>query len=150
MAKNTKEGALQTEALVHQTIIDIFMEHGWEAVTYGSIAKLTGLSRSGIQRIVPSKEAMGEAFQGQVFSYVFDKLDTSTPEAVVTSWLNAFDDPKFSNCIRYLVGAVHAEDMGKRKAAKGLEKMSSLLGRETTITLMGLSVVKLLDVDLVD
>ncbi|MGF1705105.1 MULTISPECIES: TetR/AcrR family transcriptional regulator [Enterovibrio] len=150
MAKNTKEGALQTEALVHQTIIDIFMEHGWEAVTYGSIAKLTGLSRSGIQRIVPSKEAMGEAFQGQVFSYVFGKLDTSTSETVIASWLKAFDDPKFSNCIRYLVGAVHAEDTGKLKAAKGLERMSSLLGREITITLMGLSVVKLLEADLVD
>ncbi len=150
MAKNTKEGALQTEALVHQTIIDIFMEHGWEAVTYGSIAKLTGLSRSGIQRIVPSKEAMGEAFQGQVFSYVIGKLDTSTSETVISSWLEALDDPKFSNCIRYLVGAVHAEEAGKLKAAKGLERMLSLLGRETTITLMGLSVVKLLEADLVD
>ncbi len=70
MAKNSQQDALRTEQLIHQAIIDIFMDQGWEAITYGSIAKHTGLSRGGVQRIVPNKEAMSNAFQGQLFAFV--------------------------------------------------------------------------------
>ncbi|KXF81715.1 TetR/AcrR family transcriptional regulator [Enterovibrio coralii] len=150
MAKNTKEGALQTEHLVYQTIVDIFMESGWDAVTYGSIAKRTGLSRSGIQRIVPTKECMIVAFQGQVFSYVTNKIDDTNADSIKSSWQASLLDAKFANCVRYLIGAVSADEEGRHKAALGFQRLCSLYGEQVVIELMGISVANLLGATLKD
>ncbi|PKF49740.1 TetR/AcrR family transcriptional regulator [Enterovibrio nigricans] len=150
MAKNTKEGALQTELLVYQTIVDIFMENGWDAVTYGSIAKRTGLSRSGIQRIVPTKESMITAFQGQLFAYVTNKIDASSDESIRQSWRNALLEAQFANCIRYLIGAISSDEEGRYKAAMGFQKLCSLYGEKLVIELIGTSVAYLLGAKLKD
>ncbi len=114
MAKNTKEGALQTEALVYQSIIEIFFQDGWDAVTYGAIAKHTGLSRSGIQRVVPSKDSMVDAFQGQVVDYVNGLIDASSPETIKASWLAGLEQEKFAHCVRFLLGSVYMETQAKQ------------------------------------
>lgn len=144
MAKNTKEGALKTEALVLQTITDIFMQQGWDAITYGSIAKRTGLSRSGVQRIVPSKESMTRVFQSQIFSYIVSQLDDSSKKTLRETWLISLDDPKFVNCIRYLMGAAHAEFEGKSKVEMILNSMFQKYGEENVTELLGLSLVSLI------
>ncbi|WP_028024165.1 TetR/AcrR family transcriptional regulator [Enterovibrio calviensis] len=149
MAKNTREGAQQTEAAIYQTIIDIFMEEGWDAVTYGSIAKRTGLSRSGIQRVVPTKESMTDAFQGQVFSYVVGLIDDSSHRSIKLSWQAALNEPKFVHCIKYLINAINEHSGGKKKATLGLQRLMDLLGQQITVELLGMSVAHLLDVDMV-
>ncbi|MDD1782758.1 TetR/AcrR family transcriptional regulator [Enterovibrio sp. ZSDZ35] len=150
MAKNTKEGALQTEQLVYHTIVDIFMESGWDAVTYGSIAKRTGLSRSGIQRIVPTKESMITAFQGQVFSYVTNMIDGASNESIRQSWHAALLDAQFANCIRYFIGAIGSDEEGRHKAALGFQRLCSLYGEQLVIELIGISVAHFLGAKLKD
>ncbi|USH03618.1 TetR/AcrR family transcriptional regulator [Grimontia kaedaensis] len=148
MAKNTKEGALQTEALIYRTIVDIFMEQGWDAVTYGSIAKRTGLSRSGIQRVVPTKESMVTAFQGQVLAYVTSQIDPTDNDTIKRTWIKALSETKFANCIRYLLGAVNGGDQGKEKVAYGVSKLIERYGQPLVIELIGLSAIYLLDIEL--
>ncbi|WP_394210052.1 TetR/AcrR family transcriptional regulator [Enterovibrio calviensis] len=147
MAKNTKEGAQQTEAAIYQTIIDIFMEQGWDAVTYGSIAKRTGLSRSGIQRVVPTKESMTGAFQGQVFHYVVGLIDSTSHQTIKSTWCTALQEAKFIHCIKYFLGATSVDSSGKEKAAAALEKLFDLYGQSIVIELLGLSVAHLLEVN---
>lgn len=148
MAKNTKQGALETEALIYRTIVEIFMEQGWDAVTYGSIAKRTGLSRSGIQRVVPTKEDMVSAFQGQVLAYVTSQIDTTDSESIKRTWIEALSETKFSNCIRYLLGAVNGGDQGKQKVAFGVSKLIEQFGQPMVIELIGLSTIYLLEIDI--
>ncbi|EEY71153.1 Uncharacterised protein [Grimontia hollisae] len=148
MAKNTKEGALQTEVLIYQTIIDVFMEEGWEGVTYGSIAKRTGMSRSGIQRVVPTKESMVSAFQGQMLAYVTSKIDTTDSETIKQSWMLALKETKFANCIRYLLGAVNGGHEGKQKVVWGITTLIEQYGQTLVVELIGLSAIHLLDIEL--
>lgn len=148
MAKNTKEGARQTEALIYQTIIEIFMEEGWDAVTYGSIAKRTGMSRSGIQRVVPTKESMVSAFQGQVLAYVTSKIDPTDSDTIKQSWMLALGETKFANCIRYLLGAVNGSHEGKEKVIFGVTTLIDRYGQTLVIELIGLSAIHLLDIKL--
>ncbi len=141
MAKNTKEGALKTEALVFQTITDLFMTQGWDAITYGSIAKQTGLSRSGVQRIVPSKEAMTKVFQSQIFSYISAQLDSKSDETLKKSWMAALKDKKFVHCVRYVMNAVHTDFEGKEKVIVILNGLFESYGEEIIIELLGITLV---------
>jgi len=145
MAKSTQKQALLTELRIHQAIIDIFMEKGWEAISYGSIAKHTGLSRGGVQRIVPNKDAMMGAFQGQILEFVSEQLDFSTESTLTTSWVRALDNLQFRNCIKFFIGAISTESSGKAVAKKGFERFSEKVGQEKVQSLIGLSVYHLLD-----
>ncbi|WP_019616111.1 TetR/AcrR family transcriptional regulator [Psychromonas ossibalaenae] len=145
MAKNSQQEALLTEQRIHQAIIDIFMEQGWQAVTYGSLAKHTGLSRGGVQRIVPNKEAMLNAFQGQIFQSVAGRLDFTTSAALFKSWNEALDNAQFRHCIKYLITAVNADCGGKQKAKAGLDKLADMAGKDNMHSLLGIAIYRLLD-----
>ena len=144
MAKNSQQQALLTEKRIHQAIVDIFMEKGWEAITYGSIAKHTGLSRGGVQRIVPSKEAMTEAFQGQVYQYILGQLDLSDKNKTIQTWETAFVQPKFQNCIKFLITSVNAPLPGRVKTKQCLDALKGKIGKETLYNLLGWSVYALI------
>lgn len=146
MAKSTQKQALLTELRIHQAIIDIFMEKGWEAISYGSIAKYTGLSRGGVQRIVPNKDAMMGAFQGQVTEFVSEQLDFSSETSLTDSWVTALDNLQFRNCIKFFISSISNESPGKEIAKKGFESFSEKVGQEKMQSLIGLSVYHLLDV----
>jgi len=146
MAKSTQKQALLTEQRIHQAIVDIFMEKGWEAISYGSIAKHTGLSRGGVQRIVPNKDAMMGAFQGQVVEFVSEQLDFSDENTLTTSWVNALDNLQFRNCIKFFIGAISNDPSVKVVAKQGFESFSKVVGQEKMQSLVGLSVYRLLDV----
>ncbi|WP_022942130.1 TetR/AcrR family transcriptional regulator [Psychromonas hadalis] len=145
MAKSTQKQALLTEKRIHQAIVDIFMAKGWEAISYGSIAKHTGLSRGGVQRIVPSKEAMMGAFQGQIIAFIDEALDFTNDQSLTDSWIVALDNLQFRNCITFFIGAISGETSGKVLAKKGFERFYEKVGQEKMQSLIGLSVCHLLD-----
>lgn len=145
MAKSTQKQALVTEKRIHQAIIDIFMEKGWEAISYGSIAKHTGLSRGGVQRIVPNKDAMLAAFQGQVATFVHDQLDFTNEHLLTESWTSALENLQFRNCIKFFIGAISTNSPGRVVARKGFDTFSEKIGQEKMQSLIGLSVYHLLD-----
>ncbi len=145
MAKSTQKQALVTEKRIHQAIVDIFMEKGWEAISYGSIAKHTGLSRGGVQRIVPNKDAMMGAFQGQVSEFVMGQLDFTNEMLLTESWINALDNLQFRNCLKFFIGAISSESPSKALARKGFDSFSEKVGEEKMQSLIGLSVYRLLE-----
>jgi len=145
MAKSTQKQALVTEKRIHQAIVDIFMDKGWEAISYGSIANHTGLSRGGVQRIVPNKDAMLGAFQGQVSDYVSEQLDFTNDSLLTESWESALENSQFRNCIKFFIGAVSTDSPGKELARKDFDNFSDKIGKEKMQSLIGLSVYRLLD-----
>ncbi|MCP4323641.1 MAG: TetR/AcrR family transcriptional regulator [Psychromonas sp.] len=146
MAKSTQKQALVTENRIHQAIVDIFMEKGWEAISYGSIAKHTGLSRGGVQRIVPNKDAMMGAFQGHVSEFVSEQLDFSNEITLTESWMDALDNLQFRNCLKFFISAISSDSPSKALAKKGFENFSDKVSEEKMQSLIGLSVYRLLDV----
>lgn len=147
MPKNSKAGALKTEALVYQTIIDLFFEDGWDAVTYGAIAKRTGLSRSGIQRVVPSKESMVEAFQGQIIAYILQELENDPDTCIKSVWLRALGKKPFAHCVRFLLGAPNLDAKGKEKVAAAVALFKARFGEAVVVELIGLSLLHLLNME---
>lgn len=145
MAKSTQKQALLTEQRIQQAIVDIFMDKGWEAISYGSIAKHTGLSRGGVQRIVPNKDAMMRAFQGQIVEFVSKQLDLTDEASLTASWVFALENIQFRNCIKFFIGAISSESPGKVLAKQGFDRMAKTVGQEKMQSLIGLSVYRLLD-----
>jgi len=145
MVKTIQTKSLNTEQRIHNAIIDIFMEKGWEAISYTSIAKHTGLSRGGVQRIVPNKDAMVGAFQGKVAQQFSEKLDFSTETSITESWINALDNAQFRNCLKFFIGAIATDTLGKKLAKQGFEDFCNKIGSEKIQLLIGLSVCRLLD-----
>lgn len=144
MAKSSQQEAKATEQKVHQAIIDIFMDSGWEAVTYGNIAKYTGLSRGGVQRIVANKDSMLMAFQGQIYDFFINKLDFSNEKTLLDSWQAGLLDKKFRHCLKYLVGSINADVAAKRLTKVGLDKLKEKIGETQLFHLLGLSVYHLI------
>lgn len=145
MAKSTQKQSLLTEKRIHQAIVDIFMEKGWEAISYGFIASHTGLSRGGVQRIVPSKEIMMTALQEPIIALIDGELDFSNDQSLKDSWIIALEKLPFRNCITFFIGAISGETSRKIFAKKGFEYFSKKVGQENMRTLISLSVYRLLD-----
>ncbi|MGL4827632.1 MAG: TetR/AcrR family transcriptional regulator [Vibrionaceae bacterium] len=116
------------------------MTQGWEAVTYGTIAKMLKLSRSGVQRVVPTKYEMVKVFQGEILSYVLASIDTTSSKTIESSWRAALQDRKFANCIRYYVMSAFGDTLSKQQAQAHLEQLYQQMGSDQVKQLLGESV----------
>lgn len=137
MARNTKQGSLLTENVVHQTIIDSMLNDGWEHITYGNLAKKVGLTRSGIQRIVPTKEIMIETFEQALLNYVITKIDDSSLEKIKSSWLSSLQDKKFANCIRFYLYSALSDNFQKVQVQKHLDIYYKRYGSDIVKEMLG-------------
>ena len=145
MAKSTQKKALETEKCIQQAIVDIFMEKGWEAISYGSIAKHTGLSRGGVQRIVPNKDAMLATFEGHVTDVFTKQLDFSSELSLMDSWLISLENLQFRNCLKFFICAISNDSLGKASAKKIFDGLSEKIGQDKMQSLIGLAVYQLLE-----
>ncbi|MGF1698207.1 TetR family transcriptional regulator [Vibrio lamellibrachiae] len=92
MARITVAEREQKKQMMDDLIFRLFMTEGWEVVTYDRLAKELGMGKSSIQRYYESKNMFMTALQGKVFPLAMQKLDFSTSEAFINSWVKAYHD----------------------------------------------------------
>ncbi len=92
MARITAEEKAHKQEELNNIILDIFWNEGLHAVTYTEIAKRFGTTKSAIQRYFPSSDHFPLAWQGKIGPIMMEKLDWSSKEAFIDSWMEALSD----------------------------------------------------------
>ncbi|MCG3885114.1 TetR/AcrR family transcriptional regulator [Photobacterium leiognathi] len=95
MARISAQEKEQKKAMMDEHIYQLFIKEGWDSVTYDRLAKDLNLRKSSIQAYYEKSIMFATALQGRVFPVVIQKLDFSSKEAFIESWVRAFHD---ENC----------------------------------------------------
>ncbi|GAL15399.1 transcriptional regulator LuxT [Vibrio astriarenae] len=154
MARITKAKWEENFANYNAIILRIFLNEGWDHVTYDRLSKETGLRKSTLQGYYPSNTDFEVALKGKVFPIIAQHLDFESKEALIASWQSAMTDTQFRMVMRMFV--MHAYKKGAdgsgRQGVLGLgkliaDKLPKDDALETIRLLFGLTVTELMGID---
>ncbi|WP_122082678.1 hypothetical protein [Vibrio coralliirubri] len=157
MARISKAQWEENFASYNALILEIFLNEGWDHVTYDRLSKETGLRKSTLQGYYPSNSDFEVAMKGKVFPIILQHLDFSSKSQLINSWQKAMKENQFKMIMRMFVMHAHkkgAEGSG-RLGVLGLAKfISDKLPNEDALEiiqlLFGLTVTELLGIDRAD
>ena len=92
MARITAEERAQKKQNLDDMVISIFMNEGWDFVTYDRLAKEFNVRKSSIQAYYPNSVMFATALQGKIFPLVVPLLNFTTKQAFIDSWIQAYKD----------------------------------------------------------
>lgn len=92
MARITAEERAQKKQKLDDMVISIFMNEGWDSVTYDRLAKEFKVRKSSIQAYYPNSVMFATALQGKIFPLVVPLLNFTTKQAFIDSWIQAYKD----------------------------------------------------------
>ena len=146
MARITAEEKEQKKKMMDELIFQIFLSEGWEAVTYDRLAKELNVRKSSIQSYYAKNIMFATALQGRVFPVVLEKLDFSSKEAFISSWLSAYHDDEshiFKEVVKMLLHNIIKN--GTSPYSKGaILRLQNMLGQNIGATEADQAIVKIL------
>lgn len=154
MARISKAKWEENYASYNAIILEIFLNEGWDHVTYDRLSKETGLRKSTLQGYYPSNTDFEKALKGKVFPIIAAHLDFSTKASLLSSWKEGMKVTQFRMVMRMFV--MHAYKKGAegsgRQGVLGLGNLiSDRLPEENTLEviqlLFGLTVTELMDIN---
>ena len=122
MARITKEKWQENLAKYNAIILHIFLNEGWDHVTYDRLSKETGLRKSTLQGYYPSNQDFAIAMYGKVLPIIMDHLSFESKEALIKSWSASLESKEFRMIMKmFMMHASKHEDKGQGAlGAKGL------------------------------
>lgn len=109
MAKITAEERAQKKQNLDSMVISIFMNEGWDFVTYDRLAKEFNVRKSSIQAYYPSSIMFATALQGKIFPLIVPLLNFTTKQAFIDSWIKAYKDEEqhiFKEVVKMLLANI--------------------------------------------
>ncbi|MDD9194460.1 TetR/AcrR family transcriptional regulator [Aliivibrio sp. S3MY1] len=106
MARITTEERERKKAQYDALILSIFLEEGWDAITYDRLAKDLGIGKSSVQRYYENRMLFATALQGKLMPMALRRLDMTSKEAFIDSWELAINDDQdhvFREIVRMLM-----------------------------------------------
>lgn len=154
MARISKAQWEENFAAYNSIILDIFLNEGWDNVTYDRLSKETGLRKSTLQGYYASNSDFEVATQGKIFPIIRQNLDFSSKEALVNSWKNAMGSSNhFRMIMRKFIMQAHkkgADGNGRNGVITLTNLISEKLPNEDSLALIqllfGLTVTELMDI----
>lgn len=96
MPKRSKEDTLVTINLILDTVTKQLLDQGYDAMSYTTLSRDTGVSRTGISHHFPKKTDFLEALQGRLLKLFADHIDFKNDLiAFEKSWRIALDKKNF-------------------------------------------------------
>ena len=92
MARISAKEKEEKQKKYDEVVFNIFNAQGWDAISYGRIAKEVGVTASSLQNYYLGLVDFWHDLQGRVFPMVAHQLDFSSKEAFVSSWDIAIHD----------------------------------------------------------
>ncbi len=125
MARITKEKWQENFATYNAIILKIFLNEGWEHVTYDRLSKETGLRKSTLQGYYPSNQDFAVAMDGKVLPIIMDHLSFESKEALIQSWTESLESKEFRMIMKMLMmhAAKHENQGQGALGAKGLHNI---------------------------
>ncbi|MGR6862950.1 TetR/AcrR family transcriptional regulator [Aliivibrio salmonicida] len=113
MARITTEERERKKTQYDALILSIFLDEGWDAITYDRLAKDLGIGKSSVQRYYENRMLFATALQGKLMPIALRRLDMTTKDAFIGSWELAISDDKdhvFREIVRMLMtNILHVE-----------------------------------------
>ncbi|MGF1838458.1 hypothetical protein [Vibrio atlanticus] len=154
MARISREQREQNFTHYNEIILQIFLNEGWEHITYDRLSKETGLRKSTLQGYYPTNQHFEVAIRGKIFPIIIHHLNLSDKSALIGSWKEAMQDTQFRMVMRMFVMQSYKVG-GDGSSRLGVIKLGQLLAHHipnhdplTLIReLFGLTVTELLDIN---
>ena len=103
MARITLEQRKENTEKFDAIIVKLFLENGWNSVTYDNIAKVAGVRKSTLQGYYPSNKDFGNALKGRIFPIFISHLDFTDEQRLIDSWNVALDVKEFRMVISMFI-----------------------------------------------
>ena len=96
-------------------------------MSYTTLSKQTGISRTGISHHFPKKQDFATALDGRIFRLFVEKLDLDNGLAgFSTSWIAALNDEKFKATLRLLFHHIASSETTSEFAKRGIDRLYGL------------------------
>jgi AcrR family transcriptional regulator len=105
MARITKAQREANKESYDAAIYQLFLDVGWEQLTYERVAKHLNVKKSTLQSYYPSKHDFFLIWEGKHMPMFYEKADFRSREAFLTSWQAILDDKFLSVLIRYAIAS---------------------------------------------
>ncbi|OBU41668.1 hypothetical protein CTM76_17005 [Photobacterium phosphoreum] len=109
MARITAKERVQKKQNLDNMVISIFMNEGWDSVTYDRLAKEFNVRKSSIQAYYPSSIMFATALQGKIFPLIIPLLNFTTKQAFIDSWIKAYENKEqhiFKEVVKMLLANI--------------------------------------------
>ncbi|MEL0608928.1 hypothetical protein [Vibrio echinoideorum] len=154
MARISKAQWEENFASYNAIILEIFLNEGWDNVTYDRLSKETGLRKSTLQGYYPSNADFESAIQGKVFPIILRHLDFSSREQLIDSWKTSMSSSnQFRMIMRMFIMHAHkkgADGNGRNGVITLTKLISERLPNEDSLALIqllfGLTVTELMEI----
>lgn len=84
-------------------VLQIFLEEGWEAISYERVSKHFKTTNSSIQRYYPHRADFGNALSGHILPILAKHLKFDTKQVFIESWAEAMHDWFFAMVIKMII-----------------------------------------------
>ncbi|MGR5147998.1 TetR/AcrR family transcriptional regulator [Photobacterium alginatilyticum] len=127
MPKRSKEDTEITIQTIMDAVVDQILTLGYDKMSYTTLSKQTGISRTGISHHFPKKQDFANALDGRIFRLFVEKLDLDNGlDGFVKSWLAALDDEKFQATLRLLFHHIASSELTNEFAKHGIARLYTL------------------------
>ncbi|PSW19917.1 TetR/AcrR family transcriptional regulator [Photobacterium sanctipauli] len=127
MPKRSKEDTEITIQTIMDAVVDQILTLGYDKMSYTTLSKQTGISRTGISHHFPKKQDFANALDGRIFRLFVEKLDMENGiEGFSASWIAALEDEKFRATLRLLFHHIAAADVTNEFSKRGIERLYGL------------------------
>ncbi len=130
MPKRSKEDTEITIQTIMDAVVDQILTLGYDKMSYTTLSKQTGISRTGISHHFPKKQDFATALDGRIFRLFVEKLDLDNGLAGFSkSWIAALDDTsdeKFKATLRLLFHHIASSESTSEFAKRGIDRLYGL------------------------
>ncbi len=151
MARITASEKAANKLRLDKLITTVFLDEGWEAVTYDRISKEADIRKSTLQGYYPSRADFGEALRGKVLPVFMEYLDFTSREAFIHSWTEALKFKKFRLILNMMIITAtqnHSSEMAVKGLANFIQHVLKQIGQEAyqdIELLIGRTVIRLME-----
>ncbi|MDR9828766.1 TetR/AcrR family transcriptional regulator [Vibrio sp. FNV 38] len=152
MPKRSKEDTEITIQTIMDAVVDQLLTLGYDKMSYTTLSKQTGISRTGISHHFPKKTDFAAAMDGRIFKIFVSHLDTGSGiDGFSKSWITALENSEeFVAILRLLFHHIVIAENTSDFAKIGVERLYKLTEAEfgsdsapTTEWLIGKSIIEM-------
>lgn len=105
MARITQAQRKANKEQYDADIYQLFLDIGWDKLTYERVSKHLGVKKSTLQSYYPSKHDFFLIWEGKHLPLFYERADFSSKAALLSSWQSMLEDEFLSVLIRYAVSS---------------------------------------------
>ncbi len=84
-------------------VYELFLDIGWEKLTYERVSKHLNVKKSTLQSYYPSKHDFFEIWRGKHVDKYYEVFDFSSKQAFLASWRVMLDDDFLAKLLKYSI-----------------------------------------------